>query len=113
MYISDDIKKELDYFKRLHEHYSIQAGEKQISVKNADEKILYILMSASYAMDIFEEGFFENFVLTDKALTNKQELLLDAYAFIETDTTSEKHLHLFQYKLFETENNGASPVDPL
>src|SRR3989337_2786813 len=78
MYISDDIKKELDYFKRLHEHYSIQAGEKQISVKNADEKILYILMSASYAMDIFEEGFFENFVLTDKALTNKQELLQDA-----------------------------------
>ena len=72
MYLSDDIKKELDYFKRLHEHYSIQAGEKQISVKNADEKILYILMSASYAMDIFEEGFFENFVLTDKALTNSK-----------------------------------------
>ena len=111
MYLSEDIKKELDYFKRLHEHYSIQAGEKQVSVKAADEKILYILMSASYAMDIFEEGFFENFVLTDKALTNKQELLLDAYAFIETDTVSEKHLHLFQYKLFEKENNGASPVE--
>ena len=111
MYLSDAIKKELDYFKRLHEHYSIQAGKKQISVKTADEKILYILTSASYAMDIFEEGFFENFVLTDKALTDKQELLLDAYAFIETDTASEKHLHLFQYKLFEKENNGASPIE--
>lgn len=111
MYLSDAIKKELDYFKRLHEHYSIQAGKKQLSVKNADEKILYILTSASYAMDIFEEGFFENFVLTDKALTDKQELLLDAYAFIETDTSSEKHLHLFQYKLFEKENNGASPIE--
>lgn len=111
MYLSEDIKKELAYFRRLHEHYSIQAGKKQISVKDADEKILYILMSASYAMDIFEEGFFENFVLTDKALTNKQELLLDAYAFIETDSSNEKHLHLFQYKLFERSNNGASPVD--
>lgn len=111
MYLSDDIKKELDYFRRLHEHYSVQAGEKQIFIKDADEKILYILMSASYAMNIFEEGFFENFVLTDKMLTNKQELLLDAYALIETDLSKEKHLHLFQYKLFDTENNGASPVE--
>ncbi len=56
MYLSDAIKKELDYFRRLHEHYSIHAGKKQISIKNADEKILYILTSASYAMDIFEGG---------------------------------------------------------
>lgn len=97
--------------KRLHEHFSIAAGEKRIIVKDADEKILYILMSASYAMDIFEEGFFENFVITDKQLTNKQELQLDAYAFIETDSSKEKHLHLFQYKLFDASGNGASPVE--
>lgn len=111
MYLSDDIKAELNYFRRLHEHFSVAAGEKRITVKDADEKILYILMSASYAMDIFEEGFFENFIITDKQLTNKQELLLDAYAFIETDSSKEKHLHLFQYKLFESSNNGASPVE--
>lgn len=112
MYLSDKIKSELDYFRRLHEHFSIAAGQKRITVKDADEKILYILMSASYAMDIFEEGFFENFVITDKQLTNKQELQLDAYALIETDNSNEKHLHLFQYKLFENiDNNGASPVD--
>lgn len=111
MYISDDIRKELDYFKRLHEHFFIEAGTKKISVKDADGKILYILMSASYAMDIFEEGFFENFVITDKQLTNKQELQLDAYAFIETDNSKEKHLHLFQYKLCEKEGSGVSPID--
>ena len=111
MYLSEDIKKELAYFRRLHEHYFIQAGKKQISVKAADEKILYILMSASYAMDIFEEEFFESFVITDKQLTNKQELQIDAYAFVETDDPKEKHLHLFQYKLFESSDNGASPVE--
>ncbi|MFH0775892.1 MAG: AIPR family protein [bacterium] len=111
MYLSDDIKKELDYFRRLHEHYSVQVGEKQIFLKDADKKILYILMSASYAMDIFEDDFFENFILTDKQLTNKQELQIDAYAFIETDTSSEKHLHLFQYKLYDNNNHGVSPVE--
>ena len=39
MYLSDDIKKELGYFSRLHEHYSIYAGEKLVSVKEVDEKI--------------------------------------------------------------------------
>lgn len=111
MYLSEDIKKELAYFRRLHEHYFIQAGKKQISVKAADEKILYILMSASYAMDIFEEEFFESFVITDKQLTNKQELQIDAYAFVETDNPKEKHVHLFQHKLFESSDNGASPVE--
>lgn len=111
MYLSENIKLELDYFKKLHEHFSITVGTKRISVKDADEKIMYFLMSASYAMDIFEEGLFENFIITDMYLTNKQELLLDAYAFIETDSSNEKHLHLFQYKLYESKDNGASPVE--
>ena len=36
-------------------------------------------------------------LVLDKLISGKQELLLDAYAFIETESTNEKHLHLFQY----------------
>lgn len=112
MYLTDELRSEIEYFKRLHSHFSIAVGKKELSIADiTDEKILYMLMSASYAMDIFEEGFFENFVITDKALSGKQELQLDAYAFIETDSSNEKHLHLFQYKLYENGSNGASPVE--
>lgn len=112
MYLTDELRSEIEYFKRLHSHFSITLGKKEIAIADIeDDKILYILMSASYAMDIFEEGFFENFEITDKALSDKQDLQLDAYAFIETDSSSEKHLHLFQYKLYENGSNGASPVE--
>lgn len=112
MYLTDELRSEIEYFKRLHAHFSISIGKSEQSIADiTDEKILYMLMSASYAMDIFEEGFFENFVITDKALSGKQELQLDAYAFIETDSSNEKHLHLFQYKLYEGGSNGASPVE--
>lgn len=112
MYLQDDLRIEIEYFKRLHSHFLVKVGKNELSIADiVDEKILYILMSASYAMDIFEEGFFENFVITDKALTGKQELQLDAYAFIETDSSNEKHLHLFQYKHYENGSNGASPVE--
>ena len=111
VYISEAVKGELDHFKRLHEHFAINLGKNTVKVKDADEKLLYMMLSASYAMDIFEDGFFDNFVITDKQLTGRQEMQLDAYAFIETDDPKEKHLHLFQYKLHETDKHGASPVE--
>jgi hypothetical protein len=111
MFLTDTIIKELDYFKRLNGHFEVNAGARKIKVKDADEKILYMLLSASLAMDISEDGFFENFIITDKSISNKQELLLDAYAFIETETLNEKHLHLFQYKLYEGPSHSASPVE--
>jgi hypothetical protein len=112
MYLSDEVRKEIAYFKRLHEHFVVKLKDKEKSISEiTDERILYIVMSASYSMDIFEEGFFENFVITDKALTGKDEIQIDAYALIETESSKEKHLHIFQYKLFEGPKNGASPVD--
>jgi hypothetical protein len=112
MYLSDEIKIELNYFKRLHEHDSILLKGKQSLIKDVDDdEILYMLASASYAMDIFDDGFFESFVITDKALTGKPEFLLDAYAFIETELTKERHLHLFQYKSYDNDKHSASPVE--
>jgi len=112
MYLSEDVKQEIAYFKRLHDHFTIKLKDKEVSISEiTDDRILYILMSASYSMDIFEEGFFENFVITDKALTGKDEIQIDAYALIETESSKEKHLHIFQYKLFENYRNGASPVE--
>lgn len=113
MYISEDIKKELDYYRRLHEHFLVKIGDNEISTKDADDRILYITMSASYVMDIFEEGFFENFKIKDTSLTGKPEILIDAYAFIETESTNEKHLHIFQYKLHEGDRHSASPKEVL
>ncbi|MDQ5928994.1 MAG: hypothetical protein QG594_772 [Bacteroidota bacterium] len=111
MYLNDEIKKELDYFKRINEHLTINAGKNTCKVALASDEINFIALSASLAMDLHEEGFFENFFITDKYISGKQELLLDAYAFIETESTNEKHLHLFQYKLHQTEKNAASPTE--
>lgn len=110
-YCSEDIKAELRYFRRLHEHFTLTLGVKGISIKDAEDRAIYMAMTASCVMDTFEEGFFDYFVITDKHLTNKPELQLDAYAFIETDSPNERHLHLFQYKLHETPKHSASPVD--
>jgi AIPR protein len=111
MYLNDEIKKELDYFKRMNEHFTINAGNGTVNVANASEEITYMSLSASLAMDLFEEGFFENFQITDKLISGKQELLLDAYAFIETESTNEKHLHLFQYKLHQSDEKSTSPTE--
>ena len=111
MYLNDDIRRELDYFRRMNEHFTIKAGDGTVSVKDADEKVLYMALSASLAMDITEDGFFEEFTITDKVISGRQELQLDAYAFIETESSNEKHLHLFQYKLHEDEKNSVSPVE--
>jgi len=111
IYFSERIKGEMDYFRRLHENFVVAVIDKQIPVKDLDEKILYMILSASYAMDVSEEGLFENFIITDKQITNKPEIQLDAYAFVETERTDERHLHLFQYKLFEDQNRSASPKD--
>lgn len=113
MYISESIRKELDFFKRTNEHFEIQAGKASCKVKNASDEMLYMAMSASLAMNYSEDGFFEDFVITDKSISGKSELLIDAYALIETESSNEKQLHVFQYKLHSTEKNSASPVDLL
>jgi hypothetical protein len=109
IYLTERIQKELDYFKRLHETFAVQLGNKSCFVKDVDDKVLYMLLSASLSIDTAEEEFFESFVITDKSLTNKNELLIDAYALIDTDDSKEKHLHVFQYKLYEDDHHAASP----
>ena len=108
MYCTDKIRTELDYFKKLHESFGLQLGNTSKSVSDADDRLLYMLLSASLAMDISEEEFFESFVITDKSITGRQEILIDAYAFIDTDDRREKHLHVFQFKLFIDDKHSAS-----
>jgi hypothetical protein len=111
MYTTDKIKTELEYFKKLHETFSVQLGSKTSLVKDVNDDVLYMLLTASLAMDVSEEEFFENFKITDKSLTGKQEMLIDAYALIDTDDSKEKHLHIFQYKIYKENNNAASPKE--
>jgi hypothetical protein len=113
MYISEDIRKELDFFKRTNEHFEIEAGKATCKVKDASDEMLYMAMSASLAMNYSEDGFFENFVITDKSISGKNELQIDAYALIETESSKVKQLHVFQYKLHKDEKNSASPIDLL
>ena len=72
-----------------------------------------MVMSASLVMDYAEDGFFENFVITDKSIAGRSELQIDAYALIETESSKVKQLHIFQYKLYETNSKAASPVELL
>lgn len=111
MYLNDEIKKELDYFKRMNNHFTINAGKSTSKISEVDDKILFMALSASLSMDFTEDGFFEEFQITDKAISGKDEIQLDAYAFIETESTNERHLHLFQFKLHETEKNAVSPIE--
>lgn len=113
MHISEDLQKELDFFKRTNEHFVIEAGKATTEVKNAADEVLYMAMSASLVMDCSEDGFFENFVITDKSISGKADMLIDAYALIETDNTHIKQLHIFQYKLYENNAHSASPVELL
>ena len=113
MYLNDDIKRELDYFKRMNEHFTIKVGHKTIKVSDAKDNILYMALSASLAMDISEDGFFEEFTITDKEITGRDEMQIDAYAFIETESTNVKQLHLFQYKIHNDENHAVSPIELL
>lgn len=72
MYISESIRKELIFSKRTNEHFEIQAGKAySCKVKNASDEILYMAMSASLAMNYSEDGFFEDFVITDKSISAK------------------------------------------
>lgn len=111
MYLNDEIKKELDYFKRMNEHFTINAGKSTAKVSEVSDEISYMALSASLAMDITEDGFFEEFQITDKSISGKDEIQLDAYAFIETESTNERHLHLFQFKLHDNEKNAVSPIE--
>jgi hypothetical protein len=111
MYLNQDIEKELDYFRRMNEHFTIKSGDIDVKVSDADNKILFMALSASLAMDISEDGFFEEFKITDKAITGKDEFQLDAYAFIETESTNIRHLHLFQYKLHQGDKHAVSPIE--
>lgn len=113
MYISEDLQQELDFFKRTNEHFEIEAGKSSTEVKNATNEILYMAMSASLVMDYSEDGFFENFVITDKSISGRSELQIDAYALIETASSKVKQLHIFQYKLYANDSKSASPVELL
>lgn len=113
MYISDELKAEMDFFRRTNEHFEIQAGKASCKFVDASDEMLYMAMSASLVMDYSEDGFFENFIITDKAISGKDELQIDAYAFIETESTSVKQLHIFQYKLYENQDRVASPIELL
>lgn len=113
MYISEDLQQELDFFKRTNEHFEIEAGKSSTEVKNATNEILYMAMSASLVMDYSEDGFFENFVITDKSISGRSELQIDAYALIETESSKVKQLHIFQYKLYTNDSKSASPVELL
>ena len=113
MYISEDLQQELDFFKRTNEHFEIEAGNSSTEVKNATNEILYMAMSASLVMDYSEDGFFENFVITDKSISGRSELQIDAYALIETESSKVKQLHIFQYKLYANDSKSASPVELL
>lgn len=42
MYISEDLQKELDFFKRTNEHFKIEAGKSSTEVKNATNELLYM-----------------------------------------------------------------------
>lgn len=113
MYIDDKLRPELDFFRRTNEHFTIQAGDSTCMVSEASDEMLYMTMSASLAMDYSEDGFFENFVITDKSISGKSEMQIDAYAFVETDSSSIKQLHLFQFKLYESGDKSVSPVELL
>lgn len=113
MYISEELQKELDFFKRTNEHFEIEAGKSTSKVVDASNEMLYMAMSASLAMDYSEDGFFENFVITDKTISGKNDLQIDAYALIETESTKVKQLHIFQYKLYESQSKSASPIELL
>ena len=113
MYISEDLQQELDFFKRTNEHFEIEARKSSTEVKNATNEILYMAMSASLVMDYSEDGFFENFVITDKSISGRSELQIDAYALIETESSKVKQLHIFQYKLYANDSKSASPVELL
>ena len=64
MYLSEDIKTEIEYFKKLHESFSVLLGEKNVSIISASDEVLYMLFSASLVMDIAEDELFDNFIIT-------------------------------------------------
>ena len=74
MFISEELKAEMDFFRRTNEHFEIQAGKATCKLSNASDEMLYMAMSASLVMDYSEDGFFENFVITDKAISGKDEM---------------------------------------
>ena len=113
MYISEDLQQELYFFKITNEHFNIEACKSSTEVNNATNEILYMAMSASLVMDYSEDGFFENFVITDKSISGRSELQIDAYALIETESSKVKQLHIFQYKLYANDSKSASPVELL
>lgn len=104
-----DLRTELDYFKRMNEHFTLQAGNSSDLVKNQPDNILYWAMAASLVMDYTEDGFFEEFIICDKSISGMPEFQIDAYALIDSEKSAEKHLHLFQYKIHNDFNNAISP----
>lgn len=113
MYISDQLQEELNFFKRMNAHFEMDAGKATCKVADASSEMLYMCFAASLVMDYSDDGLFENFVITDKSISGKQEMQIDAYAFIETDNALVKQLHVFQFKNYDSDNRSASPVELL
>ena len=113
MYVTEELQKELDFFKRTNGHFEINAGKSTSKVTAATNDILYMAMSASLVMDYSEDGFFEDFVITDKSISGRNEMQIDAYALIETDNVKIKQLHIFQFKLYDNPDRSVSPVELL
>ena len=70
MYISESIKSEIEYFKKLHDSFSVTLGDRTVPVVDASEDVLYMLLSASLVMDITEDELFE--VVCDYVYSNLQ-----------------------------------------
>lgn len=113
MFVNDLLRTELDFFRKANDHFEIQAGKRTSLVRNSLDDVLYMAMAASTVMDYSEDGFFEDFVITDKSITGNNETMIDAYALIDTENTLVKHLHIFQFKLYESGYKAASPGDLL
>ncbi len=113
MYVNESIREELNFFRKANEHFEIQAGKSTCKVVDAPDDVAYMAMAASTVMDYTEDGFFEDFVITDKSVSGKNETQIDAYALIDTENSTTKHLHVFQYKLYESGEKAASPADLL
>ena len=80
-----DLRVELDYFKRLNEHFTLRTGNSSDLVKKQPDNILYMAMAASLAMDYTKDGFFEEFVICDKSISGMPELQIDAFALIDSE----------------------------
>jgi hypothetical protein len=39
MYLTDELRSEIEYFKRLHSHFSIAVGKKELSITKTERRL--------------------------------------------------------------------------